>query len=339
VTRNESLEAREELSDLLAGGPILHAIALASQLAIPDLLASGPRTAADLAQATGSHEDALYRLLRALASAGVLAERTRRRFALTPVSQLLRTDVPGSMRSVAILAGEPWRQAWYDLPHAVRTGRPAFDRVRGASFYDWLSTDRDASRRFDDVQRYKWDGLLEEVLRAYDFSRASRIVDVGGGSGTLIEAVLAGNPEQTGMLVEAPFIATEARRRLHAAGLRRRCRVIAGDFVRSVPSDGDLYILAFVLHNWGDRAAVRILRNCRRAMASGGRVLVVESILPEDLRPSAAKINDLEMLVFMAGGRERTRREYRALLEAAELRLSRVIPTRTSASLLVAVPT
>jgi SAM-dependent methyltransferase len=337
VTRNETVEAREELSDLLGGGPILHAIALASQLSIPDLLASRPRTAADLAQATGSHEDALYRVLRALASAGVLAERTGRRFALTPISQLLRTGVPGSMRSVAILAGEPWRRAWYDLPHAVRTGRPAFDRGHGASFYDWISTDRGAYRRFDEVQRYKWEALLEEVLRAYDFSQASRIVDVGGGSGTLIEAILAGNPEQTGVLVEAPVIATEARRRLRAAGLQRRCRVIAGDAVRAVPGDGDLYILAFVLHNWDDRAAVRILRNCRRAMTAGARVLVIESILPEDLQPSPAKLGDLEMLVFMAGGRERTRREYRALLESADLRLSRVIGTRTSASLIVAV--
>jgi SAM-dependent methyltransferase len=335
VTRNASPPAREELSDLLGGGPIIHAIALASQLAIPDLLAAGPRTAADLAQATGSHEDALYRVLRALASAGVLAERTRRRFALTPISQLLRTGVPGSMRSVAILAGEPWRQAWYELPHAVRTGRPAFDRGHGASFYDWLSTDREAARRFDEVQQYKWEALLEEVLRAYDFSHASRIVDVGGGSGTLIEAILAANPEQSGVLVEAPVIAAEARRRLHAVGLGRRCRVTAGDFARSVPSGGDLYVLAFVLHNWGDRAAVRILRNCRRAMPAGGRVLVVESILPEHLRPSPVKLGDLEMLVFMAGGRERTRREYRSLLEAAGLRLTRVIPTRTSASLLV----
>jgi SAM-dependent methyltransferase len=321
---------------MLGGAPILHAIAAVSQLAIPDLLASGPRTAADLAAATGSHEDALYRLLRALASAGVLAERPGRRFALTPISQLLRTGVPGSMRSVAVLAGEQWRRAWYDLPHAVRTGRPAFDRVHGASFYDWLSTDRDAYRRFDEVQQYKWATLLEEVVPAYDFSGASLVVDVGGGSGTLIGAILAANPEQSGVLLEAPLIATEARRRLRAAGLARRCRVIAGDFARSVPSGGDLYILAFVLHNWDDRAAVRILRNCRRAMTPGGRVLVIEGIVPQGPRPSPAKVRDLEMLVFAPGGRERTRREYRALLEAAGLRLSRVIATSTSARLIVA---
>jgi SAM-dependent methyltransferase len=241
------------------------------------------------------------------------------------------------MRAVAVLAGEPWRRAWYDLPHAVRTGRPAFERLYGASFYDWLSTDRDAARRFDEAMRHTWETLLEEVLPAYDFSRASRVIDVGGGSGSLIEAILARNPEQSGVLVDAPVMATEARRRLRSAGLGRRCRVVAGDFVRAVPDGGDLYILAFVLHNWDDDTAVRILANCRSGMTAGGRVLIVESIVPEGPRPSSAKVHDLEMLVFMPGGRERTRPEYRELLAAAGLRLSRVIATRTSASLIVAV--
>jgi hypothetical protein len=153
----------------------------------------------------------------------------------------------------------------------------------------------------------------------------------------LIEAILAGNPEGSGVLLEAAVMATEARRRLRAAGLGGRCRVVAGDFIRSVPGGGDLYVLAFVLHNWDDATAVRILDNCRRGMAAGGRVLVVESIVPGGPGPSSAKVHDLEMLVFMPGGRERTRPEYCELFAAAGLKLSRVITTRTSASLLVAV--
>jgi SAM-dependent methyltransferase len=322
---------------MLAGGPILHAIAVSSELAIPDLLADGPRTAAALARATGSHDDALYRLMRGLASAGVFAELPRRRFALTPISQLLRSGVPGSMRSVAVLAGEPWRRAWYELPYAVRKGRPAFERGHDAQFYDWLATNRVASRRFSDALSYTWETLADEVVSAYDFSRASEIVDVGGGSGALIEAILTRYPEANGALLETPSVATEARRRLRAAGLGRRCRVIGGDFIRSVPHGGGLYILAFVLHNWDDRRATRILANCQRAMAPGGRLLVVESVIPPGTGPSPAKIHDLEMLVFMPGGRERTRSEYRALFAAAHLRLRRVTPTQSSVSLLEGV--
>lgn len=328
--------AREQLWDLLAGGPMLHAVAIVARLGIPDLLATGPRTAAALAKVTKSNEDALYRLLRALASTGVLSEQPRRRFSLTALSHLLRTDVPGSMRPVAVLAGERHRRAWYDLEHCVRTGRPAFEHLYGQSFYDWLATDRAASLRFDAAMRLTSEALVDEVLPAYDFSRASRVVDIGGGSGTLIAAILAANPGVTGVLLEAPPIATEARRRLREAGLARRCRVIAGDFTQSVPSEGDLYILSFVLHNWDDRRAVAILRNCAEAMTADARVLIVESIVPTGLEPSPAKVHDLEMLVFMPGGRERTRLEYRELLAAAGLRLSEVIGTRTSASLIVA---
>lgn len=329
-------QAREDLWDLLSGGPTLHAIALASRLGIPDHLAGGPRTAAQLALATRSNEDALYRLLRALASVGVFAERAGRHFAQTPISRLLRTDVPGSMRSLALLAGERWRRAWYDLDYAVRTGRPAFERLYGSSFYEWLKGEPAAARRFEDAQRYKWETLRDVIVDAYDFSNASQIVDVGGGSGMLIEAILARATNATGALLETPVIAAEARRRMRTAGLSRRCRVVEGDFIRSVPGGGDVYILSFVLHNWDDRRAVRILRNCRRAMADGGRVLMVESLVPASRSPSPAKIHDLEMLVFMPGGRERTRVEYRALLAAAGLKLSRVVPTGSSASVLVA---
>jgi ubiquinone/menaquinone biosynthesis C-methylase UbiE len=336
VAPTRPTQAREKLWDLLSGGPTFHAVAVVSRLAIPDLLDDGPRTAADLARATRTNEDSLYRLLRALACVEVFAERPGRHFALTPISRLLRTKVPGSMRALAVLGGEQWRRAWYDLEHAVRTGRPAFERVSGSSFYEWLATEPAAARRFEEAQRYKWETLRDDVVDACDFSDASRIVDVGGGSGMLLEAILGRAPNATGMLVETPAIVAEARRHLRAAGLSRRCRVVEGDFVRSVPSSGDVYILAFVLHNWDDRRAVRILRNCRRAMADGGRVLVVEILVPASGSPSPAKIHDLEMLVFMPGGRERTRAEYRALLAAAGLKLSRVVPTGSSASVLVA---
>jgi len=323
--------ARAELWNILAAGPILHAIALAARLGIPDLLERGPRTADDLARETRSDAESLYRFLRALASEGVLGEMPGRRFGLTPVSRLLTTDAPESMRSVAVLAGERWRMTWYDLEHAVRTGRPAFDRLYGSSFYEWLGQEPEAARRFEEAQRFKWESLREDVVAAHDFSDAARIVDVGGGSGMLLEAILERAPDATGVLVETPVIAAEARRRLGP-----RCEVLAGDFLKAVPEGGDVYVLAFVLHNWDDRRAARILRNCRRAMKPGGRVLVVETILPSGRRPSPAKLHDLEMLVFMSGGRERTRAEYRTLFEDAGLRPGRVVSTPSSASILAA---
>lgn len=242
------------------------------------------------------------------------------------------------MRPLAVLAGERWRRSWYDLEDAVRTGRPSFDRLHGSSFYDWLASEPAAARRFEEAQRYKWETLRDEIVEAHDFSDASYVVDVGGGSGMLLEAILARAPNATGVLVETRVIAAEARRRLRAAGLGRRYQIVDGDFVRSVPKGGDVYVLAFVLHNWDDRRAARILRNCRRALAAGGRVVVIESIIPPGRGASPAKVHDLEMLVFMPGGRERTRAEYRALFEAAGLRLSRVVPTPSSASLLVGAP-
>jgi hypothetical protein len=238
------------------------------------------------------------------------------------------------MRPLAVLAGDPWRRAWYDLPHAVRTGRSAFEHAYGASFHDWLAANGDAARRFDGAMRHTWEALAGDVLLAFDFSGFDRIVDVGGGSGSLLAAILGRNQLPSGVLLDVPAIAAEARERMSAAGLGARCQVVGGDFLTAVPGGGDLYILAFVLHNWDDERAIRILGNCRRAMTAGGRVLIVETIVPDDLRPSPAKIHDLEMLVFMPGGRERTRAEYGGLVEEAGLRLQRVIATRSSAGLI-----
>jgi SAM-dependent methyltransferase len=246
------------------------------------------------------------------------------------MSQLLRTGVPGSMHPIAVLAGEPWRRAWYDLPRAVRTGEPA----SGPSFYESLDRDPAAALRFDAAMRHKWATLAPTLLDAYDFSRAARIVDVGGGSGAFLEAILARHQGASGALLEAPAIAAEARRRLEG----HRCQVFEGDFTDAVPPGGDLYLLAFVLHNWGDGRATQILANCRRAMSAGARVLVVESVVPAGPGGSAAKIHDLEMLVFMPGGRERTEDEYAALFARAGLTLERVIATDTSASLLEGSP-
>jgi hypothetical protein len=325
--------AHHALATLLSGTSVLHAISVAARLGISDLLERGPQNVHTLANATGTDPESLHRLMRALCAAGVYAER-RTRFALTPLSDLLRCNAPDSMRSVAALAGAPWRRAGFGLVDSIRTGRPAFEREFGTSFYQYLSAHPRERRLFADVMAYHWRMAGPAILGCYAFDRARTIVDVGGGSGAMLEMILGANPAGRGVLVETAAMAPLARRRLRAARLARRCEVSSRGFFRPLPRGADLYVLAFVLHNWGDRQAVAILRGCRRAMARGGRVLIIETLLTR--RSSFAAIHDLEMLLYMPGGKERSLQEYRRLFESAGLSLRRRIPTETPASLLEA---
>lgn len=325
--------AHHALVTLLSGTSVVHAISVAARLGISDLLERGPQNARTLARATGTHPESLYRLLRALTAAGVYDER-RKRFSLTPLSDLLRSNAGDSMRSVAALAGGPWRRAGFGLLYSVRTGRPAFEREFGIGFYDYLSANPRERGLFAEVMEYHWRTAGPAILESYAFDRAHTIVDVGGGSGAMLGAILRANPNVRGVLVETEAMASQARRRIRAARLATRCEVSSRGFFRPLPRGGDLYVLAFVLHNWGDKQAVAILHGCRRAMAPGGRVLIIETPLTGG-SPFAA-IHDLEMLLYMRGGKERTLAEYRRLLESAGLSFCRRIPTETPASLIEA---
>src|SRR5262245_14412259 len=262
------MEPRAALSAMLSGHLVTLAISLATRLGVPELLAHRPRSVAALARATRSHPGTLYRVLRALATVGVLAEHRGRRFARTPLSDLLRRGVPGSLRAPALLAGEPWRRVAYDLPTAVRRGRSPFPRAYGADFYGYLGGHRGRYEMFLEAMECHWPVLAPAVVRAGRLTGARRVVDVGGGPGDLMRAILEASPAAAGVVLETPAAAVRARRRLAAAGLSRRCRVVAGDFFRRVPRGGDAYVLAFVLHNWNDRRAATILARCRAAMES-----------------------------------------------------------------------
>lgn len=331
------MEPRAALSAMLSGHLVALAISLATRLGIPELVARRPRSAAALARATRSHPATLYRVLRALATAGVLAEHRGRRFARTPLSDLLRAGVPGSLRAPALLAGEPWRRVAYDLPAAVRRGRSPFARAHGTGFYTYLARHPARYRIFLEAMECHWPGLAHAVVRAGRLARARCVVDVGGGPATLMRTILETNAAVTGVVLESPVAAARARRGLAAAGLGRRSRVVTGDFLRSVPRGGDAYVLAFVLHNWDDRRAAAILGRCRAAMDTGARLLVVETLVPADGRPTPAQVHDLEMLVF-TGGRERTAAEYGRLLRASGFRLRRIVAVGGGASVLEAVP-
>lgn len=321
---------------MIQGFWVSRALYVAAKLGIPDLLKDEPKSSADLAQATGTHRPSLYRVLRALDSVGVFAEDDRGRFALTPLGATLRTDVPGSLRYFAIEElGENHYPAWEKVLHSVETGAIAFNQVYGASKWQYMAEHPDEAKIFDAAMSSFSSVVAAAVVAAYDFSSSATVVDIGGGDGTLLTAILKGKPQLRGVLADLPHVAEGARPRFKTEGLADRCEIAAGSFFESVPA-GDTYVLKWIIHDWDDQQSAAILKNCRSAMATNGRVLLVEAVIQPGMATSFSKYMDLNMLV-MTGGRERTEAEYRALLDSAGLRLTRIIPTRTEMSVIEAV--
>lgn len=317
-------------------------IYVAATLGVADLLSDGPKKSRGLAESLRVDPEALYRVLRALASIGIFEETDPGSFALTAQAQLLRSDVPGSLRASAMLYGEPW---WWmacgDLLQSVRTGRPAFDRVHGRSLFAFLDQTADAATIFNDHQTNMTRQDAAAVVSAYGFRECRRVVDVGGGYGTLTAAILKACPWTTAILFDQPAVIEGAKRRMHAEGVTDRCTCIAGDFFESVPEGGDAYLLKDIVHDWEDDRATAILRNCRRTMAQATavttRLLVVEKVIPSGNAPFPGKLTDITMLL-VTGGRERTAREYEALLNNAGFAVTRIVPTASPASVIEAVP-
>jgi hypothetical protein len=309
-----------EMLGLLSGYWYAQAVYVMAELGLADRLAGGPRTAEALAADTGCHADALFRFLRALASAGLLDEVAPRTFASTPLGDTLRSDRPDSLRALARLGGHPlhW-QAWGQLLHTVRTGHTAFDAAHGQPFFEALALDLPLNEALH-ASLNRMADVDAEVAEAVELDRFARFVDVGGGTGTLARAIAARRPPASVVLFDQAHVLALAT---PAPGVTRH----AGSFFDGVPAGGDAYLLKFVLHDWDDDRAAVILRNCRAAVADGGRVLVVEVVVPDDAAPSIAKTHDVNMLV-LTGGRERTLGEYRDLFARADLDL---VATRRTA--------
>jgi O-methyltransferase domain/Dimerisation domain len=317
------------LRHLSTGFWLSQAIAVAAQLGIADRLQDGPKTAEELGPVVGAHPGALYRLLRAVACVGVFAEDAQGRFSLTPLAALLLADNPHSWRAAAILNGEPWIwQPWGDLLYSVKTGEPAFDHIFGMKFDAYLAQHQDAA---DIFQAFMQVATAEEALAVapvYDFSGLTTVVDVGGGRGALLTAILKANPHLRGILFEAPHVIADVGPVLEAQGVADRCELVAGDFFERLPPGGDVYILKWILVSWEDERALTILQNCHRAMRAKGRLLVVERLIPPGNEPFFGKLADLNLLV-MYKGRHRTEAEYRGLFARAGFTLSRIIPTNS----------
>lgn len=336
----ESLENPSEASPLLTmlqminGYHVSQMIYVAAKLGIADLLKVGPQGVDELAEATGTHAPSLYRLLRALSSLGVFAEDEHGRFELTPLAEPLQKEFPGSLRPWALLAGDPsfWRM-WGDLLYTVQTGKSAFNHVFGMGVWEYRAQHPEVNAIFNDAMTNTSMYQTAAIIAAYDFSEIGTLVDVGGGHGTLIAAILKENPAMRGVLFDLPHVVAGAKDLLNAAGVADRCEIVGGDAFKSVPSGGDAYILKFITHGWDDERAIKILRNCHRAMAEGGKLLLVELVIPPGNSPHHGKFGDFHMLVG-SEGRERTEAEFGALLEKAGFTLTRIVPTQIDLSVI-----
>jgi len=324
--------------DLVTAGWTAQAIGVAAELGVPDAVAAGARPVEEIATEVGADAQTLYRLLRALAGRGIFAELAGRRFAPTELSETLRTGVPGSMRAWAVMLAAPFHQAaWSGLAHSVRTGEPAFDHVHGQGAFAYLTAHPDDGRVLNDAMTAASAGAMASVVAAYDFGAYGTVVDVGGGQGALIAAILAAYPDVHGVLFDLPGVIADAGGPLADAGVESRCDLVGGDVFAGAPSGGDVYVLSNVLHDWDDDSCVRILAACHTAMNPGGRVLLAEAVLADGPGPDQTKWFDLEMLV-MGTGRQRTEEEFRKLFGRAGFALTRIVPTGAPFDLVEAVP-
>ncbi|HJP91991.1 MAG TPA: methyltransferase [Pyrinomonadaceae bacterium] len=326
-----------QMLQIISGFWISRAVYVIAKLGIPDILKSGPKTAEELAAATKTHAPSLFRVLRALASVGVLSSADGR-FAQTPLSETLVTDAPGSLRWFAVSElGQEHYPAWGDLMHSVKTGEIAFDHFFGMDVWQYFQQNPEDAEVFNNSMSGMTAAANEAILSLYDFSGFNKIVDVGGGHGGLITSILKANPQLKGMLFDAPQVIEGAQPKIEAAGVAERCETVAGDFFKSIPAGGEAYIMKWIIHDWNDELATRILKNCRAQMPENGRLILVDSVVPETAEPHFSKFIDLNMLV-MTGGKERTEKEFEKLLDAAGFRLLRVIPTDLPTSIIEAQP-
>lgn len=321
---------------MVTGTWLAQAISVAATLGIADLLAAGPRAPAELAERTGTHANTLYRLLRALAGAGIFAEDAEGRFENTPLSDLIRSDTPGSLRAMSRFVGsaESWLP-WGDLLESVRTGACAFERRYGMPFFAYTARRPEFAAVFNEAMTSITDHVADAVADALDLGAYATLVDVAGGQGVLLATVLAKTPGQRGVLFDQAEVIAGAHSVLEKGGVADRVQLASGDFFVSVPEGGDAYLLKYILHDWDDERAGRILASIHRAAKPGARLFVIDAVLPPGNTPDVGKLMDLAMLI-QPGGMERTQKAFAALLGGAGFSLERVVPTGTHVSIIEA---
>jgi SAM-dependent methyltransferase len=314
--------------------------AFCRQAGVPDCLGNGARTFEDIAQTTGTHPDRMHRLLRVLAAADVVRDLGSGRFELTPVGDCLRADAPNSVRSIALLTANSWPEMEH-LDDCIRTGKNAFELRHGAAPFAYLAQHPERAAVFNEDMREFSVSTGAALVQAYDFATAGRVVDVGGGHGTVLASILRAHPHLRGTLLDRADVVAGAPALLAREGVADRCELVAGDMLASVPAGGDVYLLSHIVHDWLDAPARQILEACRAAMTPDARLLIVDRLMPERVEPGPAAetdlLFDLTMMVMM-GGRERTAAELDTLLATSGLRLQRTVSLPTPDKLVEAVP-
>ncbi len=319
----------------LFGFMVTRCLSAVAALGVPDALNDGPLYYTDLAQATGTDQKALHRVMRMLSGVGIFAEPEPGRYALTPASQLLRSDVPGSMRDMAVMitSASHWLP-WGRMEDVLRTGVSGPQHEFGTDVFTWFQQDANHDQWviFNAAMTSFSSGVSHAVADAFDVSRFTRLVDIGGGHGYLLKTMLEKAPRATGTLFDLPGVvdADDAKR------LGPRIQRVGGSFFTEVPAGGDCYTLKHIIHDWSDEQCVAILLNVARAMQPTGTVLIIELVMPEDGGPHPAKFMDVNMLAMTEGGCERTARQYAELLQKAGLRLVKIHPTPSPVSIVEA---
>jgi DNA-binding Lrp family transcriptional regulator len=310
------------MNQLLTNGWMTQAISVVAQLGVPEVLAEGPRPVAEIAAEVGAHAPTLNRVLRALTEIGVFTAQDGV-YALTPLGATLRPGVPGTLASLAVMMGSHWQVAARGgLYDSVRTGRPASWTVWGTGLFGYLSEHPDDAAIFNEAMVEVSASSTAAVARGYDFDRFTTLVDVGGGHGYLIGAILAVNPNVRGVLFDQPEVVAGAGANLERLGVADRCELVGGSFFEAVPQGADAYIISNVLHDWDDERALVILRNCAKAMGPEATLMISEWVIPDGPEPEpVGKMLDVQMLIATDDGRERTHSEFDQLLAQAGLQL------------------
>lgn len=323
---------------MVIGKWVSQAVGTIVEIGVPDQLTKGARRCSDIAREAGVSEDALYRLLRALASLGLFSESADRRFKLTGMGQLLQSDHPQSLAGYArfVAHDSTWRP-WGELGYSVKTGLPAFDHVFNTPIFEHLSRNPEVAAVFDSAMTSISTTEARAASEAYDFKGINTLMDVAGGHGLLLATVLRRHKKMRGVLFDLPHVAAGASATFTRAGVAGRVRVESGDFFRELPGGADAIIMKHILHDWDDDSATRILQACHRALGPRGKLLIVDPVVPPGNAPHYGKLLDLEMLVLTPRGRERTKAEFAKLLRGAGFRLSRVIATGSPMSIVEAV--
>lgn len=316
-------------------GFMLSAVA---ELGVADQLVDGPLSADELAQRSGSNADALYRVLRAMASQGVFTEVSRRTFGLTPLAEILRSDSPRSLRDVFRLQGQTFmRNAYAEIGYSIRTGEPAFDHVNGVELFTYLARHPEMNALFSSAMGNAAGHTQQAAIEAYDLTGVRKLVDIGGAHGHLLASILTRYPDMEGVVFDQPHVVPGAEQVLREAGVLDRAELVGGNYLESVPPGGDVYTISHVLHQLSDTEAIAVLTNIRRVMSPAGRVVVIDPVIPEGDVPHPGKFMDITMMA-LSRGRDRTEAEFFEVFGKADLRLTDTIGLAAPSSVVVAVP-